>query len=195
MSDAARLGRLSALIALAAIAAAAAGCSSSHARSATAVPATTAIRTQASATAGRPDPRRFLSADRAAKRVRLMLVAGLGHANNGYNFDGYGRGELLVSVPRGWRVAVDFRNHASRRTSAAVVTGARSATIPFHGASTAQPLQGVTPGGAERFSFTPTRAGVFRVTSLVPGQAEARMYAVLVVTSGGGPSISARPGP
>jgi hypothetical protein len=181
------------LAALPLLAAAAAGCSSSHARSA-AVPATTAT-TQASAASGRPDPRRFLAASPAAKRVRLTLIAGLGGANNGYNFDGYGRGELLVSVPRGWRVAVDFRNHASRRASAAVVTGARSATIPFRGASTAQPLQGVTPGGAERFSFTPTRMGTFRITSLVPGQAEARMYSVLLVTRGGRPSISARPGP
>jgi hypothetical protein len=186
-----RMGLLSAAVALPVLASAAAGCTSSHAQSATA----TTTQTTSSAPAGRPDPRRFLAADPAAKRVRLTLVAGLGSANNGFNFDGYGRGELQVSVPRGWRVTVDFRNHASRRTSAAVVTGARSATIPFHGASSTQPLQGVTSGGEERFSFTPTRTGVFRITSLVPGQAEARMYAVLVVTSAGRPSISARPGP
>jgi hypothetical protein len=123
------------------------------------------------------------------------MAAGLGSSNNGFNFDDYGRGELLVSVPRGWRVTVDFENHASRRTSCAVVTGARSATIAFRGASIAQPVQGITPGGKERFSFTATRTGSFRIVSLVPGQAEARMYAVLVVTSGGRPSISARPGP
>lgn len=170
-----------------------AGCSS-HA---TAVPATTARVTQTSAAppAGRPDPRRFLRSDPAAKQVRLTMIAGLGSSNNRYNFDDYGRGELLVSVPRGWRVTVDCRNHSPRRTSCAVVTGARSATIPFPGASVGQPLQGLTPGGKEQFSFTPSRTGVFRITSLVPGQAEARMYAVLVVTSGGRPSISARPGP
>src|SRR5690348_11400542 len=153
------------MITLPLLAGAASGCSSSHAQSATAMPATTVTSTGGFAAPGRPDPRRFLATDPASKRVRLTMVAGLGSANNGYNFDGYGRGELLVSVPRGWRVTVDFRNHASRRTSAALVTGARSATIPFHGASTAQPLQGITPGGAERFSFMPTRAGVFRITS------------------------------
>ena len=170
-----------------------AGCSSHT----TAVPVTTAPVTQTSAAPppGRPDPRRFLASDPTAKRVRLTMIAGLGSSNNGYNFDGYGRGELLASVPHGWRVSVDFQNHASRRTSCAVVTGARSATIPFPGASVAQPLRGVTPGGKEQFSFTAARTGVYRITSLVPGQAEARMYAVLVVTSGGRPSISARPGP
>jgi hypothetical protein len=183
------MGLLSAAVALPLLA----GCSS-HA---TAVPATTAPVTQTSAASapGRPDPRRFLASHPAAKRARLTLIAGLGSSNNGYNFNGYGRGELLMSVPRGWRLTVDCRNHAPRRTSCAVVTGARSGTIPFPGASVAQPLQGIEPGGMERFSFTPSRTGVFRITSLVPGQAEARMYAVLVVTSGGRPSISARPGP
>jgi sulfocyanin SoxE-like protein len=190
------MGSLSAAVALAALASVAAGCSS-HAPSARAVPATTAAVTQTTGSppSGRPDPRRFLASDPAAKRVRLTMIAGLGSSNNGYNFDGYGRGELVASVPRGWRVTVDFKNHASRRTSCAVVTGARSATIPFRGASVAQPLEGTTSGAGERFSFTPSRTGVFRITSLVPGQTEARMYAVLVVTAGGRPSISARPGP
>jgi hypothetical protein len=123
------------------------------------------------------------------------LIAGLGSSNNGFNFNDYGRGELLVSVPQGWRVTVDCRNHGSQRASCAVVTGARSATIAFPGASIAQPLQGVAPGAMENFSFTAGRPGVFRITSLVPGQSEARMFAVLEVTKGGSPSISARPGP
>lgn len=191
-----RIGPLSAIVVLPVLASAVAGCSS-HARTATAVPASSATQasTPPAPPPGRPDPRRFLAADPAARRVRLTMVAGLGSSNNGYNFDDYGRGELLVSVPRGWHVTVDCRNHAPQRASCAVVTGARSATLAFPGASVAQPLQGVPPGGAERFSFTPSRTGVFRITSLVPGQAEARMYAVLVVTSGGRPSISARPGP
>lgn len=189
---------LSAAVALPVLASAAAGCSS-HARSATAVQAPTTPVTRTSTPTepapGRPDPRRFLASDPAAKHVRLTLIAGLGSSNNGFNFDDYGRGELLVSVPRGWRVTVDCQNQASRRASCAVVTGARSATIAFPGASVAQPVQGIAPGGKERFSFTAARTGSFRITSLVPGQQGARMYAVLVVTSGGRPSISARPGP
>jgi Sulfocyanin (SoxE) domain len=169
------------------------GCGSSHHAAA---PVTTATAASSGVTeSGRPDPRRFLAVDRAARRVMLTLIAALGSSNDGYNFDDYGRGELLASVPRGWRVTVDCQNHASRRTSCAIVTGARSATIAFPGASIAQPLQGLAPGSRERFSFTAARTGSFRITSLVPGQAEARMYAVLEVTSGVRPSISARPGP
>jgi hypothetical protein len=168
---------------------ASAGCSSHH--DVAAVPAVTSQRPQP----GRPDPQRFLSASPASKTVRLTMLAALGSANNGFNFDGYGRGELIASVPRGWQVTVQFQNRGPRRTSAAVVTGARSATLAFPGAAVPDPIQGIAPGGKSQFSFTAGRTGIFRIASLVPGQAEARMYAVLVVTGGGRPSIVARPGP
>ena len=175
----------------AAVALIAGGCGSSH----SSVAVVTQTPTTAGPTPGHPDPSRFLSADAAAKKVRLTMIAGLGHSNNGFNFDGYGRGELYVSVPQGWQVTVDCRNRGARRASCAVVTGARSATIAFPGASVAQPLQGVEPGAADNFSFTAGRAGTYRIASLVPGEAEARMYAVLDVTKGGSPSITGRLGP
>jgi hypothetical protein len=169
--------------------AAAAGCSSHHAGAV--APVVTSQRPQS----GRPDPRRFLSASPAVKAVRLTMLAALGSSNNGFNFDGYGRGELIASVPKGWRVTVQFQNRGPRRASAAVVTGAQSATLAFPGATVPDPVQGIAPGGKAQFSFTAGHTGVFRIASLVPGQAEARMYAVLVVTGGGRPSITARPGP
>ena len=123
------------------------------------------------------------------------MLAALGSSNNGFNFDDYGRGELIASVPRGWRVTVRFENRGSRRTSCAVVAGARSATLAFPGASVPDPDQGLPAGAKAQFSFTAARTGSFRLASLVPGQTEARMFAVLVVTQGGRPSITARPGP
>ena len=167
-----------------------AGCASSHHAQA---PATTS--SARAPEAGRPDPHRFLAADAAARRVRLTMVAALGSSNNGFNFDDYGRGELIVSVPQGWGVTIVFRNRGSRLTSCAVVDGARSATLAFSGATVPDPVQGLSPGSRAQFSFTASRTGSFRIVSLVPGQAEARMYAVLVVTRGGPPSIAARPGP
>jgi sulfocyanin SoxE-like protein len=179
------------VILLLALAFTAAGCSSHP--NAAAIPAVTSQDRQAQA--GRPDPRRFLSSSPSAKTVHLTMLAALGSSNNGFNFDGYGRGELIASVPRGWRVTVQFQNRGPRRASAAVVTGARSATLAFPGAAVPDPIQGIAPGGTSQFSFTAGHTGVFRIASLVPGQAEARMYAVLVVTGGGRPSITARPGP
>jgi hypothetical protein len=187
-----RVSEAIAVVSLTAASTLAAGCSSHHA-AAEATPETTAP-TRPPQT-GRPDPHRFLVANDAARTVRLTMLGALGSSNNGFNFDGYGRGELLASVPRGWRVVVHFENRGSRRTSCAVVTGARSATLAFAGASVPDPVQGVRPGGKARFSFTATHAGSYRIASLVPGQSEARMFAILVVTPNGRPSITARPGP
>ena len=186
--------RASDLIAVAPLLAAtilAGGCSSHRTAVAVSQPTTPTPTRQT----GRPDPQSFLVTNAAAKTVELTMLGALGSSNNGFNFDGYGRGELVASVPRGWKVVVHFENRGNRRTSCAVVTGARSATLAFFGASVPDPVQGVRPGGKARFSFTATRPGSYRIASLVPGQSEARMYAVLVVTPDGRPSITARPGP
>lgn len=186
-----RVFRVLAVVSLAAVASVSTGCSSHGGAEAT--PQT--ITSGGPPEGGRPDPRRFLASNPAARTVRLTMLGALGSSNNGFNFNGYGRGELLASVPKGWRVIVRFENHGSRRTSCAVVTGARSATLAFAGASVPNPVQGIRPGGKTQFAFTAARAGSYRITSLVPGQAEARMFAILVVTPGGRPSITARPGP
>jgi len=147
------------------------------------------------APAARPDPGRFLVWDAQGRIVRLTLLAGLGRENNGFNFDGYGRGELLVTVPLGWRVVVRCENRGSRRHSCAVVRGALATRPAFPGAASPSPLTGLAPGTVASFSFRATRTGTFRLASLVPGQEQARMWDVLDVARVVRPSIAARPGP
>jgi len=48
-----------------------------------------------------PPGRSWLSWNTARRTASLELVAGYNGANNGFNFDGYGRGQLLVRVPLG----------------------------------------------------------------------------------------------
>jgi FtsP/CotA-like multicopper oxidase with cupredoxin domain len=150
---------------------------------------------RSAAVARKQAPRQFLRVSAARRSVELTLIAGDGPSNNGFNFDGYGRGELLVSVPRGWRVTVRCKNSAALRNSCGVVSGPQATALAFPGASTPNPTIGLGSGETATFSFTPTRAGVYRLASLVPGHEQARMYAVLEVRRGGQPSISARPGP
>jgi hypothetical protein len=146
-------------------------------------------------TLAKPPPSRFLRVHAARRAVELTLIAGDGSRNNGFNFDGYGRGELLVSVPRGWLVTVHFRNASSRRSSCAVVAGPSATRPAFAGASTSMPLVGLGNGGTATFSFSAAVVGTYRIASLVLGQELARMWDVLVVTRDGHPSIRARPGP
>jgi len=146
-------------------------------------------------TAPRPNPGRYFSWSASHRVVRLTLLAGSGTGNNGFNFDGYGRGELLVTVPAGWRVVVDCENRGNMRHSCAVVKGALASRPAFRGAASPHPVVGLSPGAHATFSFTPSRTGSFRIACLVPGHEQARMWDVLDVTRGGRPSISARPGP
>jgi hypothetical protein len=138
-----------------------------------------------------PNPAQFLRVDAKHRTAIVTLVAGYDGSNNGFNFDGYGRGELLVSVPRGWRVRITCTNHGALGHSCAVVRGPMTVTPAFRGAAT--PI--LPTGASTTFSFVASRTGSFRLACLVPGHEEARMYDVLVVTSGGKPKISARAGP
>ena len=147
------------------------------------------------ASAAKPPPGQFLHVRSAARTVELTMIAADTAENNGFNFDGYGRGELLVRVPMGWRVTVRFRNVGPLLNSCAVVTGPGATTVAFPGASTPSPLRGLAEGASASFSFVASRVGVFRLASVVPGHEQARMWDVLEVQRGGRPSISARSGP
>jgi hypothetical protein len=147
------------------------------------------------AVAAKPDPQRFFRVDARRRVVSVSLVAGYDAANNGFNFDGYGRGELLVTVPLGWHVRVTCTNRAAIRHSCAVVQGTMAVQPAFPHASISRPLEGLRRGEVATFSFTATKRGTFRLACLVPGHEAARMWDVLDVARGGKPSIVARPGP
>jgi FtsP/CotA-like multicopper oxidase with cupredoxin domain len=138
-----------------------------------------------------PSPAQFLHVYAKQRTALVTLVAGYDGSNNGFNFDGYGRGELIVSIPRGWRVRVTCRNRGALGHSCAVVRGPMTVTPAFRGAAT--PI--LPTGATTTFSFVASRTGSFRFACLVPGHEEARMYDVLEVTPGGRPTITARAGP
>jgi hypothetical protein len=138
-----------------------------------------------------PSPSQFLHIEAKQRTALVTLVAGYDGENNGFNFDGYGRGELILSIPRGWRVRVTCTNRGALDHSCAVVPGPMTVTPSFRGAAT--PI--LPPGSSTKFSFVASRVGTFRIACLVAGHEEARMYDVLEVTRGGKPTIRARPGP
>ena len=137
---------------------------------------------------------RWLHWDASRHTVRLTLVAGYNGSNNGFNFDGYGRGRLLVRIPVGWRVLVTCVNNSPRRSSCAVVQGAMTTDPAFRGASSPDPVLGLAHGESASFKFTASRRGTFRLASLVPGQEAARMWDVVDVVRGKRPSLSVRAG-
>jgi hypothetical protein len=138
--------------------------------------------------AGALSPARFLAVDARRRRVTLTLIAAYDDANNGFNFDGYAGGRLLLSVPLGWRVRIDCENRGPQRHSCAVVSGPLTAQPAFAGATTP-----ILPAGKRAsFSFLASRRGTYRLSCLVPGHEEARMYDVLDVGKTHRVRISAR---
>ena len=142
-----------------------------------------------------PAPARFLRVDTPSRTAFVTLYAGYDGENNGFNFDGYGRGELTFSVPRGWRVRVTCVNRAALAHSCAVVRGPMTTTPAFRGAAVPNAVAGLPSGQSATFSFVASRTGAYRFACLVPGHEDARMWDVLVVTRRGTPHVSARPGP
>lgn len=179
----------------------AAGCGSTAARSTTqssrgaGSPSARTTSAAAPTWPAKPAATKFVRIDHAHRTVDLTLIAADGMSNNGFNFDDYSRGELIVSVPVGWHVSVRCKNDAPVQASCAVVSGSLATTPAFRGASVPNPVAGLASGSSATFSFLASRPGSFRLTSLVPGQEQARMWDVLEVTRGGRPGVLGRPGP
>jgi hypothetical protein len=133
---------------------------------------------------------RWLTYDSASRIATLEAGAGYDGAYDGFNFNGYGKGEVLVTIPRGWKVTVDCTNRSgSRRHSCAIVrgVGATAPALPY--ASSPDPERGLPPGHAATFTFVASKKGVYRLASLVPRQEQAGMWDVLEVEASRVPSI------
>ena len=134
---------------------------------------------------------RWLSSNASNKIVTLTLVPAANHVYNGFNFNGYGKGQVLVTVPSGWRVAVHCLNNvSSSRHSCAIVAGANATGSAFPGAATPAPTVGLAPGRQASFSFVASRSGVYRIACLVPGYGRAGMWDVFQVGPGPRPSVT-----
>jgi hypothetical protein len=134
---------------------------------------------------------RWLRWNAGARVATLTLIPGYGSAYNGFNFNGYGKGQVLVTIPQGWKLEVRCQNTASTKPhSCAIVRGlgAQQPTAP--GAATTQPTGGVPPGKSATFSFRATAPATYRIASLVPDEERAGMWDVLTVARSGRPSVT-----
>jgi len=114
------------------------------------------------------------------------LVAGFTAANNGFNFNGWSKGDVTVTVPTGWEFNLNLFNPTALPHSAMIVTPdvlkkGSGFTEALQGASTPNPTIGFTgdqvqhwvdPYGFIRLSV----AGEYAVICAVPGHAAAGMY-------------------
>jgi sulfocyanin len=117
----------------------------------------------------------------------LTLIAADTNALDGFNFNGYGHGQMVITIPVGSTVTVIFTNKStvphsavitdySNRLSNGVITPA------FPGASTPNPVAGTPQGQTVSFTFVASTVGTYAIVCGVPGHAVAGMWDVLKVT-------------
>src|SRR6266480_7363472 len=140
-----------------------------------------------SAKGGKIDPT-WLRADAASKTVEFKLVAGLTDANGGMNFNGFGRGGLVLTVPEGWNVVLHFKNEDPNLPHSVEVIP-EAAALPmgpvppaFEHAATGRLEQGFPAGQGTDIRFAPAKAGSFLLFCAVPGHGAAGMWIRLAVS-------------
>jgi len=127
--------------------------------------------------------------------VTLTVIAAYNSNVSGFNFDGDGKGKLVVSVPAGYTVNVVFSNksaipHSALFTLYSKRTSPASFPLAFKGAASPNPTVGITVGAVQKFSFVASKPGTYALVCAVPGHAVAGMWDTFKVTQGGKPSLT-----
>ena len=139
----------------------------------------------------------WLSFDAASKTATFTIVANVPGTESEFNYNGYTKGALVITVPKGWNVTVHCNGDpaATYAHSCTVVSGADSKTPAFPGASLPDPTGTgfVTAGEKKTFSFTPNATFVGRFACLLIGHESGGMWATFQVVDGAQPSLGTKP--
>jgi hypothetical protein len=137
-----------------------------------------------------PDPSHYIRVDQASRSAIVTLIAGYPATDFQFNYDGYGSGALVLTVPVAWQVTVQCENHGTVPNSCSVVAGSHDAQPMDPGWSTPEPAVGLDPGRSASFVFTPLTAGSYRIASLVDGHEASGMWLDLEVVNSGSPTLT-----
>lgn len=124
----------------------------------------------------------WLHVDLAGKTAEFTLIAGLTGSNGALNFNGFRDGQLTLTVPRGWNVALHFRNHDGMLPhSAEVISDTRPlptgpAPAAFDRAFTIRLAEGLPPQGEDDIRFVADKVGSFLIWCGVPGHGTQGMW-------------------
>ena len=134
-------------------------------------------------TAGMP----VLSA--ATHSVDVTIVAGKSASDGSFDFNGYQRGAMTLTVPVGWQVTVHFENAGAVPHSMAVLPGGAhtqvmlSGTPAFPGATTANFSAGLPKGAKQTFTFVASKAGTYELICGCPAHGVSGMWDSLIVSA------------
>ena len=138
-----------------------------------------------------PDPKSYIHIDAATRSAVVTLIAGHPATDIQFNYDGYGSGALVLTVPVGWLVTIQCENHGTVPNSCSVVADGKATAPVQPDWSTPNPRRGLDPGQSASFTFTPPATGSYRIASLVGGNEASGMWLDLEVAAGGVPTLTA----
>lgn len=133
--------------------------------------------------------------DAAANTVNLTVVAGETPVANYWNYNGFIKGEIDITVPEGATVTIDFTNNDPVMAHSIGISDKLSdfsvppeAVPVFEGAISESPLsmiEGGLPGSTETISFVADQAGEYSMVCYVPGHTAVGMWLFFTVSADG----------
>jgi sulfocyanin len=131
----------------------------------------------------------WMSFDQEKRVVRVLMVAAADGSNGTMNFNGYGNGDMTVTVPLGWKVEVEFQNKGlgALPHSLAVINEMNPLPIEngapaFPRALTSKLAAGMMAGQNDSFDFVASKEGRFLLYCGVAGHGSMGMWDYLVVS-------------
>ena len=139
--------------------------------------------------AGSADGPSWMKVDAAAKSVSFEIKAAENGTNGTFNFNGYARGALTITVPLGWQVHLHVVNigegaipHSLEIATVTEVMPAQGVDPAFAQAYTVQLVPGMGVGQADDVDFTAGKAGKYWILCGVPGHAAGGMWDWFIVS-------------
>ena len=121
--------------------------------------------------------------DAKAQKVVFKVTAAGTTANNGFNFNGYAKGQANFIVPAGWHVDFIFNNNQALPHSLAVINTLQYGPDVRPLAATPDPTRGLVGTQPQYAGFTATAAAKFYLVCLVPGHIQAGMWDTFTVSA------------
>lgn len=144
------------------------------------------------------NPHKWMQYNVKTKTVHLLLEASVNHFGS-LAFDGYANGFMTITIPKGWTVDATFINEqVLLKNSAMIVPFAQLQqggpfTPAFPGATSPDPITGVSHGVVQHFHFVARQDGKYAVVSAVPdGQSDSGMWAYFLVKNVSKPQITVK---
>ena len=145
----------------------------------------------------------WMHVDPAHKKVAMTISMASDDANGTLNFNGFGHGDLTITVPSGWNVDMTVVNAGEGAIPhslevipvAPALPGVGVEPAAFSGAETTDLVRGMAVGATDHATFVASKSGRYWLFCGVAGHGTGGMWDYFVVSSSAkAPSVTIKRG-